>query len=133
MSRNSNFLRCFFLILPKPVCSKLPSNTNRKLISHSPHFFQTETHDLPFLNFSTFSPSINFHQRFAIGVVLVALALFSSFLSSITNAVNALRSVRRSSASQEVATCLGVGPNSVSVESTAVIFGSVQLEGSPQK
>jgi len=39
--------------------------------------------------------------RFAIAVVLVALALFSSFLSSITNAVNALRSVRLSSASQE--------------------------------
>ena len=55
--------------------------------------------------------------------MLVALALFSSFLSSITNAVNALRSVRRSSASQEVATrFLGVGPDSVSVESTAVIF-----------
>ena len=39
--------------------------------------------------------------RFAICVVLVALALFSSFLSSITNAVTALRSVRLDMASQE--------------------------------
>ncbi|CAJ1416497.1 unnamed protein product [Effrenium voratum] len=40
-------------------------------------------------------------RLFAIGVVVVALALFSSFLSSITNAVTALRSVRLNYASQE--------------------------------
>ncbi|CAE7496928.1 unnamed protein product [Symbiodinium natans] len=40
-------------------------------------------------------------RLFAICVVLVALALFSSFLSSITNAVTALRAVRLDYASQE--------------------------------
>ena len=39
----------------------------------------------------------------------MALALFSSFVSSITNAVNALRSVRLSSASQEAVCDAGDG------------------------